>query len=262
MRLLSTNHFIVQIVVKKSNLCLSRIEKHSNDTVTDIDGNEYRTIIIGNQEWMAENLRTKRYRNGQAIPTGLSNTQWENTTSGAYAVHPYQNADGLNSHEEVVEAYGILYNWYAVDDSRGLCPEGWLVPTDAEWQQLIDHLMDTYGFHNNPLSNDIDGVGNKLRSRRQFNSPLGEPWATDVHPRWGYSHGTHFGTDDFGFSGLPSGGRGDDGSVRIGYISNWWSYNKMTPDYSFVWGLLINHGHLYRGGSPHIAGLSVRCIRN
>ncbi len=91
-------------------------------TVTDIDGNEYKTVIIGDQEWMSENLRVTRYNNQDDIPTGLNNTDWGNTTEGAYAIydHDHWNAEGINSSEEMVEAYGKLYNWYAVNDSRGL----------------------------------------------------------------------------------------------------------------------------------------------
>ena len=237
--------------------------------VTDIDGNFYRTVIIGDQEWMAENLRVTRYRDGSLINTGLSDTDWENTKSGAYAIYPHTggsiegNVVGINSDEEMVNAYGIIYNWYAVDNSRGLCPEGWRVPKDAEWQQLVDHLMDAYGFHNNPLSDDIDGVGNKLRSRRQINSPLGEPWTTDTHPRWAYIHGTHFGTDDFGFSGLPGGVRDSDGSFGgIGYVVYWWSSNILVQEWSILWGLMASHGNLNRGASPLSSGSSVRCIRD
>ena len=98
------------------------------DPVTDIDGNVYQTIQIGEQVWMAENLKVTHYRNGDAIPTGLSDLEWENLNSGAYAV--YENNEGN------ADTYGYLYNWYAVDDSRNIAPEGWHVPTDEEWMEL------------------------------------------------------------------------------------------------------------------------------
>jgi len=92
-------------------------------TVTDIDGNVYLTIPIGSQCWTAENLKMERYRNGDAIPTGLSDGAWSSTTSGAFAV--YNNVTANKA------TYGLLYNWYAVNDSRGLCPTGWHEPTDG-----------------------------------------------------------------------------------------------------------------------------------
>ncbi len=97
----------------------------------DIDGNQYETIQIGNQEWMAENLKVTHYNNGDAIPTGYSNSEWadlDETETGAYAIY---DDDPLNA-----EIYDYLYNWYAVDDDRGVCPEGWHVPTDDEFKEL------------------------------------------------------------------------------------------------------------------------------
>ncbi len=95
---------------------------------------------------MAENLRVTKYNIGVAILRGLSNTEWDNTTNGAYAIYPHEggetedNVEGLNSDAEVVAAYGKLYNWYAVADSRGLCPIGWSVPSDADWTQLVNYV--------------------------------------------------------------------------------------------------------------------------
>ncbi len=116
-------------------------------TITDIDGNTYNTTFIGGNEWMAENLRVTKYNNDDAIPTGLSNAYWFNTTQGAYAIYPHGSINGLDSDAEVVAAYGKLYNWHAVDDERGLCPAGWSVPGDDDWTQLVDYLMDEYDYH-------------------------------------------------------------------------------------------------------------------
>jgi uncharacterized protein (TIGR02145 family) len=101
-------------------------------TVKDIDGNVYKTIKIGSQVWMAENLRVTRYRNGDPIPFVNNTSTWGGLTSGAYC---YPNNDHAN-----VEEYGILYNGYAVSDSRNIAPAGWHIPADSEWQQLIDFL--------------------------------------------------------------------------------------------------------------------------
>lgn len=101
-------------------------------TVTDIDGNVYKTVTIGNQAWMAENLKVMRYRNGDAIPNVTGGTDWSNLSTGAYC--SYDNDDNN------IDTYGLLYNWYAVDDSRNLAPEGWHVPTDEEWKELEMYL--------------------------------------------------------------------------------------------------------------------------
>ena len=100
-------------------------------TVTDIDGNVYETVVIGGQLWMAENLKVTHYNEGSEIPTGYSDFEWDeldDTETGAYAVY---NDDLSNA-----DTYGNIYNWYAVDDSRGVCPVGWHVPTDDEIKEL------------------------------------------------------------------------------------------------------------------------------
>ncbi len=100
--------------------------------VTDIDGNVYQTAQIGNRIWMASDLKTSRYRNGDSIPYVQKNEAWKNLTSGALSYVNNDAATGINS--------GKLYNWYAVNDPRGLCPDGWHIPTDEEWKKLSDFL--------------------------------------------------------------------------------------------------------------------------
>ena len=110
-------------------------------------GYDYATVLIGEQCWFAENLRSENYENGDAIPSGLSDWDWHLTTSGAVAV--YGEDAGCDIYSPDIDAcdpaqslneYGRLYSWYAVDDARGLCPSGWHVPTDGEWTVLTDHL--------------------------------------------------------------------------------------------------------------------------
>jgi uncharacterized protein (TIGR02145 family) len=102
-------------------------------TVKDIDGNTYNTVQIGTQCWMKENLKVSRYKNGDAIPIVTDNTTWNNLSTGARC---WYDNDSI-SYEE---PYGNLYNWYATSDSRGICPTGWHVPTDAEWTTLTTYL--------------------------------------------------------------------------------------------------------------------------
>ena len=91
-----------------------------NVTVTDFDGNVYNTITIGTQTWMAENLKVKHYRNGEAITNVKDNTDWGNLSTGAYC--------DVNDTSSYCATYGLLYNWYTVVDSRNLCPTGWHIP--------------------------------------------------------------------------------------------------------------------------------------
>lgn len=100
--------------------------------VIDINGNHYETVILGNQEWMAENLKVTLYNNGDSILHKTDSLNWDNGTIGAWC---YYNNNSLNNAE-----YGKLYNWFAVNDSRGLCPRGWEIPSDPEWETLVNFL--------------------------------------------------------------------------------------------------------------------------
>ncbi len=100
-------------------------DENDEEGFIDADGNEYETIKIGDQEWMAENLRTTKFNNGDVIPSGFSFAEWSNLDDeAASAIYSYEEIEGFGSDLDVVEAYGKLYNWYAVDDPRGLCPAG------------------------------------------------------------------------------------------------------------------------------------------
>ena len=113
--------------------CDESLNESQINTVTDVDGNVYLTVQIGDQLWMAENLKTIHYRNGDAISKISDNTEWiNNTNSGAYCYYK-NNSD----HKDV---YGCLYNWGAVKDNRKIAPEGWHIPGDPEWRELIEFL--------------------------------------------------------------------------------------------------------------------------
>ena len=117
----------------------------SCDLCVDIDGNTYAVVQIGNQLWMAENLKVTHYNNGDDIPTDYSNDQWISLTTGAYAIY-----DDVPDNTEI---YGNLYNWRAVDDERGICPEDWHVATSGDWLQLTDYLGSSVG---SKLAGDAD----------------------------------------------------------------------------------------------------------
>ncbi|MHC1773958.1 MAG: FISUMP domain-containing protein [Lentimicrobium sp.] len=144
--------------------------------VTDIDNNSYSTVIIGFQEWMAENLNVTRYRNGDSIPNVTDNAAWSNFSTGAFCW--YNNDEAVYS-----IIYGGLYNWHAVTDTRGLCPEGWHVPTDTEWTELITNylggayiasskLRSTSGWNINGNGNNISGFNGLPAGVRYYHPSL------------------------------------------------------------------------------------------
>ena len=199
-------------------------------SVTDIDGNVYRTVVIGTQNWMAENLKVTKYRNGDNITNITTNSDWTSDTSGAYGV--YDN-DETNS-----DSYGLLYNWYAVDNSSGryICPEGWHVPTRTEFNVLYDYL------------NVIDStniVGQlKETGTDHWNSP---------------NTGA---TNDSGFTALPAGYRSTIGGSYSGLsiLAYFWSStaNSSSADFSE----LRSNDTLYRRTLSKAYGFSIRCLED
>lgn len=227
--------------------------------VADIEGNEYRTVVLGDQEWMAENLRTTKYNDGTSIFTGLSNYAWSITTEGAFAVYTHHNVLGINSSEEMISAYGKLYNWYAVNDRRGICPEGWRIPTDRDWQELVDFIKTEYGLTNE--WEDENGIGNNLKACWQVDSAMQRECGRFEHPRWSYSP-NHHANDKVGFSGLPAGGRYYEGTYsNIGTAVLWWS--STTSRTGYAWGRMLGyyHGGVYRYSGNKKTGFSVRCLK-
>ena len=203
-------------------------------------GQTYQTVWIDNKEWMSVNLSSTRYRDGTNISTGLTNTQWVNTNAGAYAIYPHTSIADLNSSDQVVKAYGLLYNWYAVNDNRGLCPPGWHVPSNAELLDLAEYVG---------TSTD---AGGKLKSTRMVPNP---------HPRW---DSPNLGaTDEFGFSAIPAGARGYDGNYSgIGVLSVFWTSSSLTAEKAWARLLLSNSAQTGAGDIDKIIGVSVRCLRD
>jgi len=113
--------------------CIGLTECHTN-SLKDIDGNSYKTVTIGSQVWMAENLKTTKYNDGTSIPMIPENNAWTGLTSPAFS---WYNNDST----ENKKTYGALYNWYTVNTNK-LCPTGWHVPADAEWMTLTTYLKD------------------------------------------------------------------------------------------------------------------------
>jgi len=202
-------------------------------------GYDYATVLIGDQCWFAENLRNENYDNGDAIPAGLSDSEWSSTTSGATAVYGEGSStcstgtpDG-DACDEVwsLNEYGRLYNWYAVDDARGLCPSGWHVPTDEEWTVMTDGL------------GGASVAGGEMKTT------------------YGWNTGSN-GTNSSGFSGLPGGYRIFNGNFsNAGYYGSWWS---SSPNGSYAWYRGLDYGNesVDRDDTNQRFGFSVRCVRD
>jgi len=199
----------------------------SYETTTDIDGNVYRTIKIGTQTWMAENLKVTRYRNGDAIPNVIDSDEWRYLTTGAYC--DYENT-ASNS-----EVYGKLYNWYALADSRNIAPTGWHVASDAEWTTLTNFL------------GGEAVAGGKLKEKGTVH------WQS---PNKGA-------TNETGFTALPAGFRHSDGSVsKLGHNALLWSSSEYND--SYAWFRYLSYGSSYvdRYATYKVYGFSVRCIKD
>ena len=204
-------------------------------TVTDIDGNEYGTVKIGDQWWMAENLKVTRYNDGTDIDYPVDNQDWMDRTTGAYNWYNH-NYDTYGS------VYGALYNWHTIETGN-LCPEGWVVPSDAEWTKLSDYLG----------GNDV--AGGKLKSTRTEPAP---------HPRWNSPNAGA--TNESGFSALPGSMRfyhgGYSENYPIGSRGYYWTSTKID-DSEFAWSRFIYSENPWISGydgSRQRSGRSVRCM--
>ena len=210
--------------------------------VTDENGNNYRTVFIGDQEWMAENIRVEKYSDGSPIPNLTEKQAWLDDTQGAWC--RYNNG----TTEDVT--YGNLYNWYAIDPNsnggRNVCPTGWRVPDEDDWNELGAYLHEG----NAPFmtsSNEQSKVsGGKMKSLQ----------------RWAFQEATN----ESGWSGLPGGGRIFFNIVEEfwdrGDRGTWWSSNDITPEIGNTRVLFYYNESLNQVGKSKNHGYSVRCIRD
>jgi uncharacterized protein (TIGR02145 family) len=223
-------------------------------TITDNEGNVYQTVYIGGKVWMTENLRTLHYNNGSLIPTNLNDSDWGNTTNGACSIYPYDNefVSGINSDDVMRSFYGVLYNWHAISDSRGISPSGWHIATDEDWTGLINYIT---------LKNGTN-ISNRLKSCYQVNSPLGGNCTTTNHPRWN-ADVKYYGLNSSLFSALPSGGRNGSGSfVSFGYNGLWWTSTETNSSEAKYIILYNSLDFIGREDNAKTLGFSVRCVKN
>lgn len=194
-------------------------------SVTDIDGNVYQTVIIGTQVWLAENLKTTKYQNGDPIPDIPDDSEWASLEIGAYAVHSNISANQTT--------YGNLYNCFAVIDNRNIAPDGWHVPSQAEWTTLQEYL------------------GGELTAGGKLKEIGLSHWES---PNDGA-------TNETGFTALPGGYRDANGSFsNLGYMGVWWSRPTIVASTAFSVFTYMDGPELHSEPNDRKLGFSVRCI--
>ena len=220
--------FVIFIIVFALAL---KVNAQQTETFTDPrDGKTYKTVKIGNQIWMAENLNVSHFRNGDPIPHAKTVEEWKKAGENRQPAWCYYNNNPDNG-----DRFGKLYNWYAVNDRRGLAPKGWKIPSDDEWTQLIDYLG----------GEDVAGGKMKEKGTKHWESP---------------NTGA---TNKSGFTGLPGGPRSGIGNFRyIGLTGFWWSSSESSTSLAWTRALGYDGGYVRRLGSPKETGLSVRCLRD
>jgi uncharacterized protein (TIGR02145 family) len=239
----ATNGGLGSQVLEGNTTCANEyisISDCGGQTSLSYDGHTYDLVEIGGQCWFADNLATDQYRNGDLIPTGLDNTTWQNTSTGAYAIY---NNDPAND-----VTYGKLYNWYTTVDSRGLCPIGWHIPTDCEWMYLEGSVGMTVAQQQEVGINRNNNQGDLLKST------LG----------WAISNTGAIPTNSSGFSALPSGYYKPDNNSYLSILHNgfWWSTTSIDSLNAWTRNLFFNDSDIGRIQGLKNRGYSIRCIRD
>jgi uncharacterized protein (TIGR02145 family) len=232
-----TANFAIALGGKTCSIDLKVEDINQNPTsgygpnITDTEGNSYKTVYIGTQQWMAENLKASKYSDGTAIPNITDNTEWQYNNTAAWS---YYNNNVANNAK-----YGKLYNWYAVsptlNGNKNVCPTGWHVPTDAEWTVLTDYLG----------GENVAGGKMKEVGTTSWNSPNKNATNTSL------------------FSALPGGYRINNGIYdNVGGYGNWWSSTEINTSYAWDRDLSYIGGVAKRYNTNERSGLSVRCLRD
>lgn len=198
------------------------------ETITDFEGNIYKTVEIGTQTWMSENLKATKFSNGDAIDQLSDVLDWVGATVPGYCY--YDNDIGSYN-----ETYGAIYNFYVIEDGRGVCPSGWHVPTEAEWEELID------------FAGGMDVAGAKLKEEGT------EHWST-----------SNYATDEFGFTALPGGSRIDHNGAfgSLGIWAYFWSSTVYSTNYAYYYGMGSGSYAVTKNYWYWTRGYSIRCIKD
>ena len=194
----------------------------SYGSVSDIEGNSYKTISIGTQNWMVENLKAIHYSNGDPVQNVTDNTQWAGLATGAYCWY-------ANDETQYKSAYGALYNFYSVMDPRNICPAGWRVPGQSDWNTLGTFLG----------GNSVAGGKLKETGTTHWYAP------------------NEFASDEVKFTSLPGGDRVFSGPFEmIGQTAEYWSSTE-----SYAYFISFEAAVLATGQVDKKSGYSIRCIK-
>jgi uncharacterized protein (TIGR02145 family) len=217
---------IISAVLISTMLSIFSLVSCEQNPVTS-QSSTYNEVIIGEQMWMKENLNVDKFRNGDSIQQAKTDEEWLKARDNKEPAWCYFNNDPTNGTK-----YGKLYNWYAVNDPRGLAPQGWHVPSDAEWRTLTDYL------------GGISAAGDKMKSTT------------------GWSDSGN-GNNSSGFSGLPGGNRLiAAGFYGLGIVGGWWSSTEDNTIRALSRILISGSGVALRDNNYKKDGFSVRCLRD
>lgn len=230
----------VPILITLSLVCCTN--EASEGVVVDTDGNEYGTVRIGEQLWMAENLKVMHYRDGSTIPNVEDGNEWSNLETGAYSA--YEN------NSEYASTLGLLYNWYAAMDIRGICPEGWHVPSDEEWMELEIYLgISEDEVHHTDWRGTDEGGKLKEAGTQYWQDPN-----TDA-------------TNETGFSARPGGGRAGYSFYggNFYYVetkATYWTSTESNSTEAILRELENDETGIFRFSISKRNGFSIRCLRD
>lgn len=198
-----------------------------NSCTKDDESEKIQTVTIGNQVWMAKNLDVSNYRNGDPIPQITDLSRWNSLTTGAWCYYKLDPANG--------QTYGKLYNWYAVNDPRGLAPNGWHIPTDNEWWTLVTNLG----------GEAVAGGKMKNNGTSYWKSP---------------NTGA---TNSSGFNALPGGYlNGILTFDQMGIVGSYWTSTQVSSTAAYSRTIVNYDPGIFRGVSPKEGFVSVRCVKN
>jgi uncharacterized protein (TIGR02145 family) len=221
----------LKLIMKSKSLSITitciLIINASTAQIAGKDSSIYNTVKIGTQEWMTEDLNVSHFRNGDSIPEVESPDSWKVASEKgkpAWCFYQDNPIQGGNYHR--------LYNWYAVNDPRGLAPVGWRIPTDSEWEVIQTYL------------GGVNLAGDKMKSS--------SGWASNGN-----------GTNESGFTGFPGGFRDDEGPFKeIGKCGFWWSSSESIPNNAWSRYLYYSSGEISTANTNKGSGYFVRCIKN
>ena len=193
-------------------------------TVSDFDGNSYQTVLIGTNWWMAENLNTMHFSEGSEIQNVTDASVWGQSSGPALC--------NYNNNAAFSQDFGKLYNWFTVTDSRNVCPSGWHVPSQQDWNLLINDLGGS-------------GAGGKMKTTNIWETP---------------NYGA---TNESGFSGLPAGNRVSNGIFTgVNFNGSWWSSSSFGGGYAYFLLLSFDSSEANLIFDDKLSGFSIRCVKD